>query len=92
MLRNYIGRPAEWPQADPVRYVRGDERVPVLAIHGERDLLVHPANSKSFVAKWEHQAELYIATDSYHTDLTRMFVEPLPATQRMLEWLARVGK
>ncbi|MBI3738128.1 MAG: alpha/beta hydrolase, partial [Chloroflexi bacterium] len=90
MLRNYVGRRENWPQADPIRYVRGDETVPVLCIHGERDLLVDPANSTSFINRLNHIGEIYLAPKSYHTDLTSMFLDHLPSTEVMLRWLERV--
>jgi acetyl esterase/lipase len=92
MLVNYIGRRADWPKADPIRFVRGDETVPVLCIHGERDLLVDNANSTSFVNKLSRTGEIYIVPEAYHTDLTTMFVERTPATEIMLGWLERVGR
>ncbi|HEY2980151.1 MAG TPA: alpha/beta hydrolase [Anaerolineales bacterium] len=90
MLHNYLGDPAHWPNADPIRFVRGDERVPALCIHGERDILVDSANSTSFISKLNHNGEIYLVPDAYHTDVTSMFLDHLPATQIMLQWLARV--
>lgn len=90
MLTNYIGRRADWPKADPIRFIRGDETVPVLCIHGERDMLVDSANSTTFVNKLNGNGEIYMVPDAYHTDLTAMFVEPLPATEMVLGWLERV--
>jgi acetyl esterase/lipase len=91
MLRNYLGKPNQWPNADPVRYIQGDETVPVLCLHGEQDPLVDKANSVSFVHKINEKgqkvAELYLVEGSHHADLTSMFLDKLPVTGRMLEWL-----
>jgi acetyl esterase/lipase len=91
MLRNYLGRSSRWPIADPIRYVQGDESVPVLCLHGEADPLVDKANSISFVQKLNangrNLAELYLVKGSHHSDLTAMFLERLPVTNRMLGWL-----
>jgi acetyl esterase/lipase len=91
MLKNYLGKPNRWPLGDPVRYIQGDERVPVLCLHGDEDLLVDKSNSISFVHKLNEKgpqvAELSLVKDWHHTDLAMMFLEPLPATERMLDWL-----
>jgi alpha-beta hydrolase superfamily lysophospholipase len=92
MLFNFLGRRAHWPKADPIRFVRGDESVPVLCIHGERDMLVDRANSTTFVSQLNGNGEIYTVPDAYHTDLTNMFVEKMPVTDVMLNWLQRVGK
>ena len=91
MLQNYLGRRVPWPQADPIRFVRGDERVPVLCIHGERDLLIDKANSTTFITRLNY-GEIFLAPKSYHTDLTRMFLEHLPATDVLLQWLAKLDQ
>jgi acetyl esterase/lipase len=91
MLYNFLGRRLHWPQADPIRFVRGDETVPVLCIHGERDMLVEPANSTTFVDRLNGSGQVHIVPEAYHTDLTRMFVEHMPVTDVMLGWLERVG-
>jgi len=94
MLRNYLGKPNQWPNADPVRYVQGDETIPVLCLHGEQDPLVDKANSVSFVHKLNEKgtkvAELFLVEGSHHSDLTSMFLGRLPVTERMLEWLEEV--
>jgi len=92
MLRNYLGKPNQWPNADPVRYIQGDETVPVLCLHGEQDPLVKKANSVSYVHKMNEKgpkvAQLFLVEGSHHSDLTAMFLDRLPVAERMLEWLA----
>ena len=94
MLKNYLGKPSRWPSADPIRYVQGDEAVPVLCLHGEEDLLVDKANSISFVKKINQKdrriAELYLVDGQHHSDLTMMFLYKLPATEKLLRWLNEV--
>ncbi len=90
MLQNYLGRPANWSRADPIRFVQGDETIPVLCIHGERDLLIDNINSTSFISRLNGTGEIYLVLDAYHTDLTRMFLENIPATEIMLQWLGRL--
>lgn len=90
MLRNYLGKRVNWPKADPIRYVRGDETFPVLCIHGERDLLVDRANSTTFINRLNHIGEIYLVPKGYHTDLTSMFLDHLPSTEIMLRWLERI--
>jgi len=94
MLRNYLGKPNRWASADPIRYVQGDETVPVLCLHGEQDYLVDKANSISFVKKLnqgERQvAELHLVDGQHHSDLTIMFLDKLPVTEHLLRWLKQV--
>ncbi len=90
MLQNFLGRPSNWSRADPIRFIRGDETVPVLCIHGERDMLIDNINSTSFVNRLDGAGEIYLVPRAYHTDLTRMFLEDIPATEIMLQWLERL--
>jgi acetyl esterase/lipase len=91
MLQNYLGCPANWNRADPIRFVRGDETVPVLCIHGERDMLIDKVNSTSFVSRLNGSGEICLVPRAYHTDLASMFLENIPATQIMLQWLHRLA-
>ncbi len=90
MLRNFLGKPADWSRADPIRFIRGDETIPVLCIHGQRDLLIDKLNSISFIDRLDGTGEIYLVPRAYHTDLTRMFLENIPATEVMLQWLRRL--
>ncbi len=92
MLKNYLGGSSNWNKANPIRFVQGDETAPVLCIHGERDLLIDNANSTTFVSHLNGSGEIYLVPGGYHTDLTRMFLENLPATSVLLEWLGRLNK
>ena len=96
LLKNYLGKPSRWASADPVRYVQGDEIVPVLCLHGEQDYLVDKANSISFVKKLNQGerrvAELHLVEGKHHSDLTIMFLERLPVTEKLLNWLSKVEK
>lgn len=94
MLKNYLGKPNRWANADPIRYVQGDETIPVLCLHGEQDYLVDKANSISFVKKinkGNHPvAELYLVDEQHHSDLTIMFLDRLPVTEHLLHWLEQI--
>lgn len=92
MLWKLLGRQSTWERADPIRFVRGDETVPVLCIHGERDILVDNRNSTSFISRLNHVGEIYMAPGGYHSDLTDMFLKRTPSTEIMLRWLERVSK
>lgn len=92
MLRKYLGRRTDWERANPVNFVRGDETLPVLCIHGERDLLVDKANSISFIRRLKRTGELYLSHRAYHTDLTSMFLVNRISTKVMLRWLERVER
>jgi acetyl esterase/lipase len=91
-LWKLLGRRSNWPGADPIRFIRGDETVPVLCIHGERDILVDNRNSTSFINRLNHVGEIYLAPGAYHSDLTDMFFKQTPSTEVMLRWLERVSK
>jgi len=47
-----FGDPAQWPSAQPLNFVEGDEP-PFLLIHGLRDKVVEPADSRAFAARLE---------------------------------------
>ncbi len=87
MLRRYLGPRRNWDRADPIQFIRGDETIPVLCIHGERDMLVDKANSISFIEKLNGKGEICLIPNVYHTDLTTMFLDHLPATEVILQWL-----
>ncbi|MEW6404903.1 MAG: alpha/beta hydrolase [Chloroflexota bacterium] len=91
MLHDYVGKRENWDQANPVQFIRGDEAIPILCIHGERDMLVECENSISFVEKLNGSGEIYLAPNAYHTDLTSMFLDHTPATEVMLRWLGKVA-
>ena len=92
MLWKLLGSPSTWGRADPIRFARGDETVPVLCIHGERDILVDNRNSVSFINRLNHTGEIYLAPGGYHSDLTGMFLTRTPSTEIVLRWLERVSK
>jgi fermentation-respiration switch protein FrsA (DUF1100 family) len=91
MLHDYLGRRENWDRADPVQFIRGDEQIPILCIHGERDMLVECENSISFIRKLNRTGEIYLAPNAYHTDLTSMFLDRTPAREVLMRWLERVG-
>lgn len=74
--------------ADPIRYVNGNENIPVLCIHGDRDPLVDPQNSRVFAEKAGPSAQVYIAEGRHHSDLVEIFIKPdLPAAKVLIGWL-----
>jgi acetyl esterase/lipase len=92
MLNKYLGRHTDWERANPINFIRGDETIPVLCIHGERDLLVDKWNSISFIRKLDRTGEIYLSPKAYHTDLTSMFLEDRVSTRVLLRWLERVER
>lgn len=90
MLNKYLGRHTDWERANPINFIRGDETMPVLCIHGERDLLVDKENSISFIRKLGSTGVFYLSQRAYHTDLTSMFLEERVSTKVVLRWLERV--
>jgi acetyl esterase/lipase len=88
LIDNFTGGEVNRQKADPIRYVRGDEGLTVLCIHGDRDPLVPLQNSLAFAQKAGPSARVYIAEGWHHSDLANFFIDPnLPASQALVDWL-----
>ncbi|MBN1428038.1 MAG: alpha/beta hydrolase [Anaerolineae bacterium] len=88
MIADLTGSEKGREAADPIRYVNGEENIPVLCIHGDRDPLVDPQNSRVFAEKAGPSTQVYIAKGRHHSDLAEIFIKPdLPFSKRLIEWL-----
>ncbi|MBN1312354.1 MAG: alpha/beta hydrolase [Anaerolineae bacterium] len=91
LLQDYLATPQSWQLADPIRFVQGDENIPVLCIHGGRDPLIDVQNAFSFTEKVnagrENLARVHIVKDGHHSDLTTLFLDRTAAAKTMLSWL-----
>lgn len=93
MIRALVGPGVDPAVADPSRYVAGAGGTPVLCVHGRKDWLVEPDNSRAFVARagraGSGPAELLILPDAHHADLVELFYRPSPASAQLRAWLDR---
>jgi acetyl esterase/lipase len=93
LLDAYIGGLSNREDADPTAYASPDIPISVLCLHGARDPLVDPENSRSFVNKINqgsiHRAELQILPNRYHSDMLNMFLEMSDETKILTDWLAK---
>jgi acetyl esterase/lipase len=88
LIAGFTGNEHNRQIANPIGYLRGDETLPVLLIHGDRDPIVDPHNSLAFAGKIGSAAQVYQAKGWHHSDLSRIFIQPdLPATAALMEWL-----
>lgn len=79
-------------EANPIRLVQGDEGVPVLCIHGDRDDIVELENSSTFVDRVnEHDdspADLCIERGGDHFQVAGgIFSGSIPSTAHLVSWL-----
>jgi acetyl esterase/lipase len=93
MIADLMGEGVDWRAADPIQFIRGDEKVPALLIHGDRDPLVDMANTRAFAARLaescSNPVEVFLVRGGHHADLVALFVNDLPITQVLEKWLAR---
>ena len=93
MILDLMGDGVDWNAADPIQFIQGDEKVPALLIHGDRDPLVDMANTRAFANRLgeSHSSpvELFVVHGGHHADLAALFVNELPITQVLEKWLAR---
>jgi acetyl esterase/lipase len=91
LVADFTGDGENRLRADPIRYLRGGETLPVFCIHGDRDPLVDPQNSLAFAAKIGAAAQVYLARGWHHSDLVAIFIRSgLPVTEALLQWLKAV--
>lgn len=91
LINDFVGDPANKDKADPIRYVRGDEAMPVLCVHGDCDPLVDVQNSISFAntinQSGKQQAQVRIVKGGHHSDLVMLFLQDSPSAKFMMDWL-----
>lgn len=96
LVEGLMGGRDGWEHADPARFVHGAQRIPILCLHGSRDLLVPPEVAASFVmrANGSEGDHATFAADpsAHHADMIRLFFGTSPLTPMMLDWLAEVTR
>jgi acetyl esterase/lipase len=82
--------------AYPIAYASPNIPISVMCLHGAKDPLVDPENSRSFVNKLNqgsiHRAELQIFSNRYHSDVLNLFFEMSDETKILTNWLDEVDK
>jgi acetyl esterase/lipase len=96
MIEDFVGSNANRDRADPILSIRGDERIPALFLHGDRDPLVDVENSLAFASRLAHSGtcpvEIHLAHGWHHADMAALFLRKLPETQILKDWLANLGE
>ncbi|MCL4560204.1 MAG: alpha/beta hydrolase [Chloroflexi bacterium] len=96
MISDFTENPINREAADPIRRLRGDEQVPALLLHGERDPLVDVENTLAFAARLAQnktcRVEVNLVKEGHHADLAGIFVEDQPAAQILKKWLLRCDR
>lgn len=92
LVEGLMGGRDGWEHADPVFFVHGGPRIPVLCLHGSRDPLVPAEVAASFVLRAngsEGDHAVFMADpDAHHADMTRLFFGTSSLTVPMLDWMA----
>jgi acetyl esterase/lipase len=92
MIADLMGDGYRWGMADPIRYIRGDETVPAVLIHGDRDPLVDLQNTLSFAKRLSRsrscKVDVHLVRGGHHADLASLFLEDKPAARVFKNWLA----
>jgi acetyl esterase/lipase len=87
---------AGWEEDNPIRHIKGDENIPVICFHGDRDSVVPFHDSESFVDRINTRqpglAQLVRSTGLRHSDVMSMFFRPRYETDALQRWLDSVDK
>lgn len=85
---------SDWDEANPILFVKGRERIPVLAIHGAMDTLVEVENSVNFAQRINEEdkelAELVISERKLHLDTLDAFLGNGALPALILDWFERL--
>jgi acetyl esterase/lipase len=94
MIADLLGPESSRERADPISHLRGDERVPALLIHGDRDPLVDLQNTLTFAERLRKggssPVEVHLVQVGHHADLAALFLKDLSVTLALERWLNRV--
>ena len=78
-------------QADPYLHLKKDADIPILCIHGDRDPIVEPANSVSFVNRINEirdgLGKLIMVSGSGHNNINELFWKGLDEHKEMDDWI-----
>jgi dipeptidyl aminopeptidase/acylaminoacyl peptidase len=70
IIKNYINN-KDFDRKNPINLIKGDEKTPVLCIHGKQDSLINPECSISFIKKINNpkSSRLAILDNMYHNNI-----------------------
>jgi acetyl esterase/lipase len=78
-------------QADPYLHLKKDADIPILCIHGDRDPIVEPANSVTFVNRINEirdgLGKLIMVSGSGHNNINELFWKGLDEHKEMDDWI-----
>ena len=91
LIADYVDDRAAWELAGPIRHVQGDEDIPLLCIHGQKDPLVGLQNAFTFAAQVKPGlSKIQVVMGAHHSDLVNLFwAKDHPAAQWITDWLHR---
>ena len=91
LIVDYVDNLTAWEQADPIRHIHGDEDIPVLCLHGQKDPLVDIQSAFTFAAQVKPGLSMMqVIMGAHHSDLVNLFwKKDHPATQIITAWLHR---
>ncbi len=91
MISDLMGKRGDWKAADPIGFLRGDERTPAFLMHGDRDPLVDLENTLAFARRLARARScplaLHLVRGGHHADLVELFVSDQPARWALEKWL-----
>ncbi len=77
LIKDFAGSMENIEKVDTYRHLKGEQRVPLLCIHGDKEPLVELECSASFVSKVNElspgKAELLVVKDGLHSNLAALF-------------------
>jgi acetyl esterase/lipase len=93
LLKGLIRNQSDYHSANPINYIKGDENISLLCIHGEEDPLVFVKNAITFFEKFETSHELgkqfELIKNKYHSDVSvELFYEDNEERKILNAWLS----
>jgi acetyl esterase/lipase len=87
---------AGWDETNPIRQVSGQENIPVICFHGDKDPVVPFRDSEAFIDRINLSqpglAQLVRVPGARHSDVMAMFVRPRYETDVLQRWLETTDK
>ena len=91
MIDNFTGSPENRACTDPIQLIQGNETIPLLLIHGNRDHLVALGNAINFARRYNQGGKLlarvYVVPGGHHADLAELFTGHSTHTRFLLNWV-----
>lgn len=73
IIKNYLNKNS-LSECNPINLIEGNEKIPVLCIHGKEDSLINPECSISFISKINNTkiAKLILLNNTYHSNILNL--------------------